>query len=707
MPEANKHILLTTLGVSWPIVPELIGFLLPKPYPLFRSNSSLPGFQQTCHELGISQLDECWIIATGGDGVGELIAKIEKWKELSRLNGLRFCFFYANGIDDLKSEADCRAMGDLIMRAVLHAREQTREGKLILSLTGGRKTMSTDMFRAAGFFGCDLLIHLADAGFLPNALRGDPKPDEIPINLNQTDAQSVFPVVVAKDMPSNPLTEIPDPVSSLNFPLGEKEGNPVSTALIDQIEYRMTQAGNIQFNAYFNRTKEGVPSGFYMMQQLHPTLISRLQNSFIGADIANFDAECKLLQSFPKAELHCHLGGILNPAELIDTAISLSEEICLQLKNNENFAAWHQQVKNAIVRADLNFLKQFTGRALRAKFPEIQEPLTIAAFIAAFDGFPGLFKELIYGSDQCNSLNLKEIGFDAYERLGDYQGSSLLQHEKTLRKALSILKNNCALQNIKYLELRCSPGKYVRGNLNAMQVVSIIKSELEDCKHTQFKIIIIGSRHAGADELKDHVQLMLDLSAMSDFSSFLAGFDIAGDETAASPSEMRSKLETLLKKCIRFTIHAGETMSPESIWEAVYYLNADRIGHGLTLPDKPELYPHFTDRRVFIELCPSSNFQIIGFPLLPGQDVGKVYPLRHFLNNGLKATINTDNPGISLTNLSQEFVIAALLSPGGISRWEMLHLIKNGFACSFLNAGERKQLIINAEKEIFQILTNA
>jgi adenosine deaminase len=68
-----------------------------------------------------------------------------------------------------------------------------------------------------------------------------------------------------------------------------------------------------------------------------------------------------------------------------------------------------------------------------------------------------------------------------------------------------------------------------------------------------------------------------------------------------------------LERCIHVTIHAGETESVDNIWQAVYHLSADRIGHGLKLLDKPELIPRFIDKNIGIEMCPSSNDQIIGY----------------------------------------------------------------------------------------------
>ena len=162
----------------------------------------------------------------------------------------------------------------------------------------------------------------------------------------------------------------------------------------------------------------------------------------------------------------------------------------------------------------------------------------------------------------------------------------------------------------------------------------------------------------------------------------------------------------LLQRCARLTIHAGETDDASSIWEAVYLLGADRIGHGLTLKDKPELLQRFIDRRITLEMCPSSNFQIIGFRdnYAPQSYSTTKYPLKDYLEQGLKVTVNTDNPGISRTDFTRELHRAARLTPGGLSAWEILQLVRNSFRATFVSHRISKELILKAEAEILEIL---
>ena len=149
-----------------------------------------------------------------------------------------------------------------------------------------------------------------------------------------------------------------------------------------------------------------------------------------------------------------------------------------------------------------------------------------------------------------------------------------------------------------------------------------------------------------------------------------------------------------MEKCSFITIHAGENQEVENIWEAVYHLNADRIGHGLTLGNNPKLMQRFRDKNIFLEMCPSSNEQIVGF--------NNDYPLKEYLENGVKVTINTDNIGISRTNFSNEYIKASKMT-GGLSIWAVLQTVRNSFKGAFLNYGTKQKLILKAEEEISKL----
>src|SRR5690606_924230 len=106
-------------------------------------------------------------------------------------------------------------------------------------------------------------------------------------------------------------------------------------------------------------------------------------------------------------------------------------------------------------------------------------------------------------------------------------------------------------------------------------------------------------------------------------------------------------------KGLRVTIHAGEAAGAVSIWDAIRVLGAERIGHGIRAVDDPALLDFLHDRRIGLECCPTSNVQTSSVP-----DYAN-HPLRQFLEKGILATINTDDPGISGIDLDFELTQAA------------------------------------------------
>ena len=112
------------------------------------------------------------------------------------------------------------------------------------------------------------------------------------------------------------------------------------------------------------------------------------------------------------------------------------------------------------------------------------------------------------------------------------------------------------------------------------------------------------------------------------------------------------------------------------------------------------------ENRTAIELCPSSNFQISGYRdyTLPSTSDRDQYPLQQYLQKGIKACICSDDPGISRTDISKEHLKAAKMTEGGLSKWEILTLIRNGFVSSFQTRENKQKLISEAEKDIMKLV---
>ena len=194
----------------------------------------------------------------------------------------------------------------------------------------------------------------------------------------------------------------------------------------------------------------------------------------------------------------------------------------------------------------------------------------------------------------------------------------------------------------------------------------------------------------------------------------VVSFDLAGLEKGNRAGKYYDQFLPLLKKCFPITIHAGEEDTYEGIWEAIYVVQSQRIGHALTLRNNKELLDIVKDRHIAIELCPLSNILTRdksweeAFPVKernnPEEYVKEeCYPLRQYLMENIDVTINTDNPFISNTTLTDEFMVAAKMA-GGLTKWEILRLIKNSFRSAALPKEQKKRLMDEIDDEIYSLL---
>ncbi len=440
----------------------------------------------------------------------------------------------------------------------------------------------------------------------------------------------------------------------------------------------------------------------------------------VGYDNRKSEEDLQWIKRIPKAELHCHMGGILTIEGMIKVASSLKEKVESARKTDSIFDLLIQQFQDLASRNCVETLSRelesppFSLSRFKTKIlqtpkdwglsPAIKEPLLVAGFLIAFQNHPLLLEQWLFGSYRDKEC-YRGINFENYASLGDLQGSGLLQSQETILASLEELGKYCEEENIIYLELRCSPVKYTRGGLTEEQVVQTILDGLDKIEHCDIRLIFIASRHGKIEETKNHISLTRKLlDSDRRFQRRFVGFDLAGDEKICAPAELREEFKPLMKEIVKITIHAGEGTDVQNIWEAIYELSADRIGHGLTLVDEDKLVRRLRDRRIAIELCPSSNDQIVGFRnwTLPEDKYQNNYPLREYLDNGLKVCLNTDNPGISRTTLSKEFLKAANMTDGGLSKWDVLKMIRSSFQAAFCNYDDRLELLSASEEELIE-----
>ena len=706
-----KNILVATYGTTWYLILELLGFTNPDDFHLYANHPEKTLIDSFRNDYGILPIDEIWLVTTSSDNALEAFRTYQQW-HIEHLPRIGLHIVFCDELNEIRTIEDCSAIRDLIFRTVLAAHTHAKGGQVTLSMIGGYKTLSADIQEAGNIFGCHALLHiLINTPRPPKFERAD-----FDTPLSKETAATIMPVVVSgkKEMAAFLYNSEFGNISMKSYPIVFDAPTPRSTDLVNALTELRRNAGVVLSN--FTQTENTKTSigNFRSLSLLHPRIIEALKNSHIGSDITILDEDLKWLYPVPKAELHCHFGGILSPSEMIDVANSEHDNVEKLAKENTDFAHWLAQIRENVIYGKEDelgeMLEQDRKEALRTPFANIPEPYPICGFLSQFEDKPHLLDKLIFSQFSRPDLFVG-VGIKRYEHLGDLQGSALMQSENCLRAACRKLIEKCMRNNILYMEVRCSPVNYTRGGLSGEAVVKIMLEELSKADKTFFAFLFIASRHGRMSDIYRHIELVEELfenkynwttELFSLFKERFVGFDLAGAENSRSPKQLREAFETLHKRCLNLTIHAGETADAESIWEAVYYLNADRIGHGLTLGKQPELLNRFIEHRIAIEMCPSSNFQICGFKdcQYPHLNIQQAYPLQNYMQKGVRVTINTDDPGISRTDLTHEFLKAACMTPGGISKWDILQLIYNSFSASFAHFDKRREILNHAENEI-------
>ena len=257
--------------------------------------------------------------------------------------------------------------------------------------------------------------------------------------------------------------------------------------------------------------------------------------------------------------------------------------------------------------------------------------------------------------------------------LADYDACRRIAYENV---------EDASLEGIDYLELRFSP--MFMAEPHGLGLEGVVEAVLEGVHQgreifdTQVNLIGIISRTYGPD------QGWQELEALLAFRDQITALDLAGDEKKYPGRMFVDHFQEGRSAGWKITIHAGEEAGPDSIWQAIEELNANRIGHGVTAARDPLLMETLADQKIGVESNLTSNVQtrIV-------EDY-QSHPLQLFLENGILATINTDDPGVSGINLRHEYETAA--PDAGLSLAQIRQVQLNALEVAFLSAEDKKTL---------------
>lgn len=273
----------------------------------------------------------------------------------------------------------------------------------------------------------------------------------------------------------------------------------------------------------------------------------------------------------------------------------------------------------------------------------------------------------------------------------------VMQTEEALQRVAYEQAEDLSRDGVIYFETRFAPIFHTQKGLTHQQIVSAVLKGLERAKRDlgiSSGLIICAMRNMS-------VSLEMAELAVDFRSRGVVGFDLAGEEGGYPPKKHIDAFHYIQRENFNITIHAGEGYGKESIWQAIQYCGAHRIGHGTRLIDDiaiadgkavklGNLAQYALDKRIPLEICLLSNVHTGATPSLAE------HPFRILYREKFRVTLNTDNRLMSRTSLTQEF--AAASETFGLTLADFEKITINGMKSAFLPYGERCQFIYSVIK---------
>ncbi|KRF17685.1 adenosine deaminase [Nocardioides sp. Soil797] len=208
-------------------------------------------------------------------------------------------------------------------------------------------------------------------------------------------------------------------------------------------------------------------------------------------------------------------------------------------------------------------------------------------------------------------------------------------------------------QNVKYAELTCTPYTSVIRGIPIEAYTEAIEEARRKAER-DFGLVLRWIYDIPGESGIPAADATLDY-ALNHRTDALVGFGLGGPEVGVPRPQFQPHFDAARAAGLHSVPHAGETTGPETVWDAVRLLGAERIGHGTTAARDPELLAHLAESGIALEVCPSSNVATRAVESLDQHPIGT------FRDAGVTITINSDDPPMFGTTLGREYEIAARL----------------------------------------------
>lgn len=283
------------------------------------------------------------------------------------------------------------------------------------------------------------------------------------------------------------------------------------------------------------------------------------------------------------------------------------------------------------------------------------------------------------------------------EDLGEYLEKfelpiKIMQSKEALTRVAYELAEDVAKENVKYLEIRFAP-LLLTEKLEKEEVVKAVLAGLKQAEKDydlQANVILCCMRNQDPSKSVEVAQLATDYLGKG-----VVGLDLAGDEANFPPEEHEKAFQLAKGAGLHRTVHAGEVSGAESVRKAIDFLGAERIGHGIRTKEDQETLEIIQDKKISLEICPTSNLHTnVVSDLIE-------HPLKEYYELGVPVTINTDNRTVSNVTLSEEYL--NLYKFCGLKLEDIKKIILNGIKAAFISEAEKEKLVKKFKTEFTEI----
>ncbi len=258
----------------------------------------------------------------------------------------------------------------------------------------------------------------------------------------------------------------------------------------------------------------------------------------------------------------------------------------------------------------------------------------------------------------------------------------LIRDAEDVRLLTYEIARDMARQNIRYAELTVTPFSSVRRGIPAEAFVEAIEDARKEAER-EFGTVLRWCFDIPGEAGLESAEVTADI-ALRHAPEGLVSFGLGGPEIGVPRPQFKPYFDRARAAGLHSVPHAGETTGPQTIWDALRDLGAERIGHGTSATQDPALLAHLAEHRIALEVCPTSNIATRAVATL------EEHPIKEMVAAGVLVTVNSDDPPMFGTDLNTEYAVAARLL--GLDAAGVAALARNAVEASFMDQPAKAKL---------------